>query len=132
VITFLDGPAHGQSFTLLRAPVLLRVVSKQHTYADGRVYTKWDALDLFSDVAVADEAIHLYESVGIPQFVHLDGRDRKTGKRWGRTEYHGEYRLFTDPPADDVLRDNVKWVEWCESVKERVMAEREVGKGGAA
>ena len=105
---FLDGPAVGKSLTLSRAPIFLRV-----TESPGAVGMEFDALDQLDDVARPGERVHVYRIVGSPGSVHYDGVDRKTGKRFGRTEHYAEYQLHPVQPDQETLRDNRKWAEWC-------------------
>lgn len=102
--SFTDGPAKDKVLQLKRAPVFLRVVIKGDTV---------DALDQVDDKPEPDETIHVYMRDGQAGFVHLDGRDAKTGKRWGKTFATAEYKLYDVQPDDATLRDRAKWQEWC-------------------
>jgi len=101
-----DGPARGQTFTIARAPYFLRVVQN----AAGT----WDALDLIDDAPKSDEQIHVYRRTTEPMVAHVDGRDPKTGRRYGRWMAIADYRLHPVQPDDDTARDNQAWQAWCQ------------------
>jgi hypothetical protein len=104
-ISFEDGPAAGQVLRLRRAPLFLRV-----TYdAGGDV---WDGLDQLGDVPNSDEQIYVYERVGPTGVMMVDGTG-PDGRRKGWQILTGEYRLYPQQPAEDVLRDNAAWQAWC-------------------
>lgn len=123
-IEFIGGPANGVSLNFIRTPIMLRVVHSTQTCADGRQYEKWDALNELEDTAADGETISIYRLVGQPGWVHLDGRDKITGKRFGRTEISAEYHFEEVQPADANVRDNAKWAAWCEANRERIMESR--------
>jgi hypothetical protein len=54
IVTFVDGPAEGESLDLRRAPYFLRVVRG----IDG----KWDALDQLDDDPAMGETIFIYKA----------------------------------------------------------------------
>ena len=100
--TFQDGPARGQTLQLKRTPFLLRVVE-----CAGKI----DALDQPEDTPHAAEKIYVYEWAAKPMGgVHI----RASGGRGG---FFGmaDYKLSPEQPPDDVVRDNGKWVTWCET-----------------
>ncbi len=101
--TFQDGPAKDTVLVLGRAPLYLRVVK------DG---DKIDALDKLDDRPEANETIHVYKRVGEPGMAHMDGRDPKTGKRFGRTCVIARYAICAGP-GDGVCRNNSQWQAWC-------------------
>lgn len=102
---FLDGPAAGVTLMLKRAPRLLRVVRA----AGG----EWDALDQFEDTPGSEEAITVYRMVSGPTWMHVN-RGRKSG---GSGVFRGgEYRVLTEQPADDILRDRLKWQTWAQAI----------------
>jgi len=102
---FLDGPAAGVSLSLGRSPVFLRVVRDPSG--------KWDALDQLGDSPAPNEEIHVYWRVSDPVIAHVDGRNPKTGKRYGSWMSIADYVLHDAQPADDVARDKAAWPEWC-------------------
>lgn len=106
---FIDGPAKGKSLMHSRAPMILRVVR------DNR--GKFDVLDQLDDEASDDEEIFVY--IALPNTFtsyHVSRRPR-SNSGW----YQGnDYKLFEIQPPEEVLRDNVKWGEWCESVRDLV------------
>lgn len=73
---FINGPAKGINLSLGRSPYFLRAVR------DPR--GKWDALDKIDDEPALEEEIHVYRIASEPIIMHVDGRDSKTGKRYGR------------------------------------------------
>jgi hypothetical protein len=102
---FLDGPAAGQTLSLGRSPVFLRAVC-----APGG---KWDALDQLDDTPQPDEQIHVYRRTSDPMTAHVDGRDTKTGKRFGRWMSIANYVLHHQQPDERTARDNDAWRQWC-------------------
>ncbi len=113
MITFLDGPAAGQRLTLRRAPMFLRVVCD----AKG----KWDALDQLDDKPAKDEAIHVYRVDQIEGGAFVDGRDPKTGKRWGCYMQMGTYKHWPEQPDDATLRDKAKWQAWVAEAASKIL-----------
>lgn len=100
MITFLDGPAKGQSLQLKRAPLFLRVVHGP----DG-----WDALDLLSDSPRPMESILVYQLQGQPGTMHIHA-----SKGQGGWFVWGQYRLLTQPqPEDKDTRETARWRAWC-------------------
>ena len=104
MVTFIDGPATGVVLELRRAPVFLRVVRSRET-------GNWDALDKIGDAPAIHEDVYVYRRHGEVGTVHLDGRDRRTGKRFAKWLSVAEYRLATQP-EDATLRDITRWREW--------------------
>lgn len=103
---FLDGPAEGHALMLKRRPIALRVVVS----SGGEV----DALDQPEDRPEDNEVCHLYILAKEGAAAFIDGRDPKTGKRWGGRYMGGDYRLFPDQPEQDVMRRRCDFVEWCQ------------------
>ena len=103
---FLDGPAEGAQLSLSRSPIFLRAVR-----APGK---GWDALDQLEDSPRPDEEIFVYRRVSEPVICHTDGRDPKTGKRFGRWMSFADYVLHDAQPDDRVARDRLAWQEWCQ------------------
>ncbi len=99
---FLDGPAAGQTLMLGRAPVYLRVVKGE----------TWDALDQIGDTPNDDETVHVYRLVKTAGIMHVDGRDKKTGKRFGNWYTIAEYELAPEQPDDVTMRDTLMWQTW--------------------
>ena len=105
---FIDGPAAGQTIPIHRAPLLLRVVR------DGQT---WDALDQLDDKAKPTEEIFVYIADERPRPVHIRA-EKGSGWYW-----IGNYRLLSEQPADEILRDNTRWAEWCMANKDRLTPE---------
>ncbi len=103
MITFLNGPAKGQSLSLTRAAYFLRIVHGPKG---------WDGLDQLEDTPAPDETIHIYRAANTPSTVHVDGCTN--GKRWSKWMVHGEYRLAIEQPDDATARNNPAWREWCQ------------------
>ncbi len=118
MITFLDGPAKGQSLALQRAPLLLRITRTP----DG----KFDGLDQHKDSPRADEEVFVYildkpgEKIGV---MHVDGRDRKTGRRFAIWSMIAVYKVHSVQPRDTTLCDNAAWSEWAVAEGTRIMTE---------
>lgn len=121
--TFKGGPADGQTLTLKRRPILLRVVQDN----DGQ----FDALDMPDDEPRADEKVFVYILAKTGASGFLDGRD-KQGKRWGTSFAGGEYRICPFQPGEEEGLDRNRFVEWCESnraVAENLRAELRAENG---
>ena len=116
MIKFLDGPAKGVALQLQRAPIMLRVVQSP----DG----KWDALDQLKDVAADGEKIFVYRMEGTAGGAFVDGRDPKTGRRFGGYCVVATYRYLAEQPRDEEVRENYAWDQWCNANKERLLAGR--------
>jgi len=104
---FLDGPAAGVRLNLGRSPYFLRVVRTP----DG----KWDALDQLDDKPAENEEIHVYRIASEPMIAHVDGRDPKTGKRYGKWMSIADYVLHNKQPDNQTARNKVQWQEWCQT-----------------
>ncbi len=112
---FLDGPAAGITLMLRRAPLFLRVTYDK-TFASAvckKGRTEWDALDMLDDTPAAHEFLYAYRREGNAGSVHIDGRDSKTGRRFGRTYTTAEYVLVQEQPDDETMRSAEKWQAWC-------------------
>jgi hypothetical protein len=105
VTRFHDGPAKGQSLSLVRSPLFLRVC---HCPAGA-----WDACDLPDDSPQPGEAVYAYRLVGGPTRGMLDYTDAKTGRRNGRPFVMAEYAYCPDQPGEATMRDNESWRAWC-------------------
>lgn len=115
MVSFENGPAAGKVLTLRRAPLFLRV-----TQAATGVF---DALDLVHDQPAAAEAIFVYRRLGAAGSVHLDGRNAKTGRRFGEWFAIADYRFSVRQPEDGVLRDTTLWQAWCADERAREQQE---------
>ena len=102
---FKDGPAAGKTLSLSNAPPLLRVVIDER----GNV----DALDGSGDSPRPGETVHVYRRVGDVTTGFIDGRDPKTGKRFGRRFASAEYVHFTEHVfSREELADRELWDRW--------------------
>lgn len=110
MITFHDGPAHGIALCLKRAPFMLRVTFK---YASGSGEKEvWDALDQLTDQAAADEQLFLY--IADPKAVGMAFYDgTRNGRRHGWSSLVTSYGYAEVQPPDAIMRDNERWVKWC-------------------
>ncbi len=105
MITFLDGPAKGESLALRRIPKLLRVVRSRRG--------QWDALDQLDDVPQPGETIFVYvrRDEPAPTWYHVCARGQ--GRSASGRYWNAEYSLFRgEEPADHVLRDTDAWRAW--------------------
>lgn len=102
---FINGPAHGIHLNLGRSPYFLRVVK------DPR--DRWDALDQLADEPSPQEEIHVYRLASKPMTAHIDGRDAKTGKRFGRWMSIADYVYHDEQPDDRTARNTDAWRAWC-------------------
>lgn len=100
---FDDGPAKGQSLTLERSPLYLRVVVDTGGKAD--------ALDQLDDEPKADEALYAYRrvSVGTMHVSYSEG-----GRRKGHWEELVSYALCGVQPDERAMRDTALWRQWCD------------------
>lgn len=103
MVKFIDGPAKGQTLMLHRVPILLRVTQAGSTF---------DALNELHDEAHPRESIHAYVMVGKPSPVHIRAR------KGGGTYWMAEYRLLDWQPSEPTLRDNDRWMTWCQENRE--------------
>jgi len=102
---FLNGPASGQFLSLSRSPFFLRAVLAPSG--------KWDALDQLEDEPASNEEIHVYRLDSTPMTAHVDGRDPKTGRRYGRWMSIADYVLHDEQPNDVTARNKSAWQAWC-------------------
>lgn len=122
---FIDGPAAGTVLSLQRAPLMLRVVVDK----DGKV----DALDQLADSPKPNESVHCYIMAGPPGATgFIDGRDPKTGRRWGHPFASATYRLHDAPPADSIMRNNQQWAQWVNENAAQLMDIHKGWKPGGA
>lgn len=113
MISFIGGPADGETLFIRRSPVFLRVVIAP----DGSV----DALDRLEDDPEPGEGIHVYRRREKPSVCHIRfGGKSKTASGWYpvATYYHSE-----DQPEDDADRDREEWRAW--------VLDQLKGKGGS-
>jgi hypothetical protein len=106
MIRFLDGPAKEAKLTLRRTPVYLRVVCDPNE--------KWDALDQLTDTPASNEKLFAYKIVSHDGAAFVDGRDSKTGKRFGYCAQLASYSVVADQPDEATMRDAAKWRAWIE------------------
>lgn len=108
MITFLDGPAKGQTLALKRAPRFLRV-----TRTRGGTF---DALDQLEDTPLERETMFAYEIAEYQGTYHLlCGRGSKTASGFYQ---QGAYRFFPRQPDDATMRDTGLWRQWCLAQKD--------------
>ena len=103
MISFIDGPAEGQTLSLKRAPIFLRVVKED--LQSG----KWDALDQLDDEPTAGEKIYAYINNEFkPGWVHLN-------RGHGRSGFYpiASYKFIDPQPADAEMRTTSAWAAWC-------------------
>lgn len=124
-LTLIGGFADRQTLHLRRAPKLLRVVVND--------VGNWDALDQFDDTPAADETIFVYVRDAKPESRGMVDYCGKNGRRQGGMFVAWDYRALNEPPPDEsVLRDTVKWREWCRANGPRLCPREPVPAGGAA
>lgn len=100
--TFTDGPAKGQTLMLRRHTRFLRVVQDK----DGT----WDALDQPLDTPKPSETIYAYQH-------DIDGVRgiMCTRGKGGGCCVIGSYSLVVPQPPQELMRDRLQWIRWCES-----------------
>lgn len=115
MVSLLDGPAEGQTLTLRRAPVYLRVVRDPMAPENNKLVKRakdkrleWDALDQLEDEPADGEEIYVYRRVSDQGPVHICTIPRSRSG-WYRM---AEYRHVPDVDGED-LRDTVAWRRWC-------------------
>lgn len=106
MITFLNGPAKDQSFTLRRAPYFLRVA-----YVPQIIPARWDALDLLEDEPMEGEILYAYVLANQPMRGFIDG------KNYCGPFISATYRLVAPQPTDAEMRTTEAWRTWCEANK---------------
>jgi hypothetical protein len=108
MIKFHDGPAHGVTLYLRRAPFFLRVT---HCHESGK--DKWDGLDQLEDRAEEHESLYLYRVRPIRMgMAFIDGT--RNGRRSGWSSVITEYDYVTPQPPDAIMRDDSTWCAWCD------------------
>lgn len=107
---FEDGPAAKTMLQLRRAPFFLRVVTNPET---GEV----DALDQLDDKPAVYETIHVYYLRSNDGMIHINSRERKTGRHTGGTYTLAVYRLWPDQPDNATVRSNDAWRKWAVATK---------------
>lgn len=115
--TFIDGPAKDCRLSFARAPYFLRMVCD----ATG----KWDGLDQITDTPEAGEKIFVYRKVSDDGVAFVDGRDPKTGKRFGGYRALATYRFVEPQPDDATMRSSDSWNAWCLKTYEAWKAAKE-------
>ena len=115
---FIDGPAAGQTLTLRRAPILLRVTFDGKDGLFGEADGQWDALNELDDAAHPGERLYAYILRAPPTMIHVC-------RRPGGCGFYAiaEYVYLPDQPDDATMRDNAKWAAWCESNRSQLMPE---------
>ena len=108
----IDGPAAGVNLLVRRASILLRVVCS----ASG----KWDALDQVDDSPKADEVIFLYRMEKFVGRAFVCVRGKGGG---GGAKEMADYKFMPEQPSDADMRDSKRWLAWCETNKERLLAD---------
>jgi hypothetical protein len=102
MVTFLDGPAEGESLALRRIPVLLRVVRSRTG--------NWDALDQLDDEPKPTETITIYrrrDDLEVSKY-HVRSRCRcESGFYWTAS-----YSVLPEQPTDDQVRATSSWRAW--------------------
>jgi hypothetical protein len=121
LITFLDGPASGQTLMLRRAPLFLRVC---HDAGYAKAVCKkgrqeWDALDELSDVPRPGEKLYVYvrESHAGPIYVLMSSRN---GSGWYE---RATYKLHSEQPDDETMRRTSSWQAWAQAAAEKMQAD---------
>ncbi len=102
---FINGFANGTVLGLASSPRYLRVTKNRA----GKI----DALDQPTDAPHADEEISVYVLVSDDGGAFVDGRDKKTGKRFGGFQKIASYKLNDIQPHDMIARDNGAFTQWC-------------------
>lgn len=105
MISFLDGPAAGETLALRRGPLFLRVVLAP------RGKDRWDALDQLNDAPNAGEKLYAYRRQGKAASMHLrcTGRGGKAASGYYAV---AEYRFVEPQPDNATMRDTEKWRTW--------------------
>lgn len=104
----LNHPLFRVILSLKRVPAYLRFTVKWI----ARCTREWDALDQLDDQPLPDEMIFVGR-LAKKGSMHLDRT--VNGRRIGEWFQTADYEPVAEQPPDDVLRDNAKWAEWCQS-----------------
>lgn len=105
-VSFVDPIGRCKSLQLERAPRYLRVVIN-----DKR---EVDALDQLEDTPASDELVVAYELDGDYGSMHIDRRDKKTGRRIGEWYKTAQYKRIMEQPNELLMRENESWRRWCQ------------------
>lgn len=100
---FVNGPAHGATLMLKRAPLYLRVVID----ALGKI----DALDQLADTPTRDETLACYKATQRGGAIHINSRG-KQGQRTGGFFTMAEYAFVDPQPSDAEMRTTAAWHAW--------------------
>lgn len=98
MVTFHDGPAHGVTLGIYRAPLFLRVTH------DGKAY---DCLNEIRDEARPEETLCVYVMTQFLGTAHIYARGGGGGWRT-----IANYRYWHTQPDDAAMRNNNRWREW--------------------
>lgn len=99
---FENGPAHGVTLMLKRAPTYLRVVMNSQG--------NFDALDQLHDTPTKEESLFAYKLHGSVGSVHLN----TGGKPGGGLFTVATYQYVESQPLDETMRCKQNWWAWCE------------------
>lgn len=112
MLTFTDGPAAGKTLMLRRAARFLRVTQRRFKLGMTDPQSEFDGLDQPEDTPSSDEALYAYHTTKIEGTAHM----RFSGKAKGASGMYpiAEYRFVDPQPDDATMRDNKKWIAWCE------------------
>ena len=108
-----DGPCAGTRLTASQAPIMLRITRDQN----GGV----DCLDLATDQPISGERVIVYRARGRASVAFVDGRDPKSGKRFGYQSRTQHYTLHEPQPAAEHTGTWAAWSAWCEANNAHLM-----------
>ncbi len=107
---FLDGPAAGQELACRSGKILMRAVVNRRGV--------WDALDQPEDEPRPDEIVYVYVAVpGTSTAVCI-----RAAKGMGGFYQGADYRILVPQPEPDHVRTRAKWLAWCETNRETLLA----------
>ncbi len=106
---FVDGPARGITLLLTSSPLFIRAVRDRHNVLDN--HDGWSALLFKAAEPKRTESVYAYRLVACRGTIQV----RRTGRPDDSTVAYtvADYSLVEDQPDDAVMRDWLRWSEWC-------------------
>jgi hypothetical protein len=114
--SFIDGPCKGQSMLIKRSPLYMRVTMRNHL---GKVQI--DALDQLNDTPMPSEVCFAYRIAPDEEQMSFGSVHIKcSGSAKSASGFYKvvSYAFVKEQPAQDVMRNNELWRNWCNKMME--------------